>query len=37
MEMTRDEIKELINIHGGRVTSSVSGLTDYLIKGNEFI
>ena len=35
MEMTRDEIKELINIHGGRVTSSVSGLTDYLIKGKQ--
>lgn len=35
MEMTRDEIKKLINIHGGKVTGSVSGLTDYLIKGKQ--
>lgn len=35
IEMTRDEIKEFINIHGGKVTGSVSGLTDYLIKGKQ--
>lgn len=35
MEMTRSEIKFLIEQNGGRVTSAVSGLTDYLIDGEQ--
>lgn len=33
--MTRDEAKGLIEGHGGRVTGSVSGNTDYLVAGEE--
>ena len=32
-EYTRSEASEIVEMHGGRVTSSVSGVTDYLIKG----
>lgn len=32
-QATRYELVSLINSHGGRVTGSVSGLTDYLLKG----
>ncbi len=32
-EMTREEAKELIESHGGKVTGSVSGKTDYLVCG----
>ena len=32
---TRDEIHELIQLHGGRAASSVSRRTDYLIAGEE--
>ncbi len=31
--MTRSEASELVEAHGGRVTSSVSGNTDYLVVG----
>ena len=30
---TRDEVKELVERHGGRATSSVSGNTDYVVAG----
>jgi len=30
---TRSEASELVEEHGGRVTSSVSGMTDYLVRG----
>ncbi len=30
---TRDEVKELVERHGGRATSSVSGETDYIVAG----
>ena len=33
--MTRDEAKELIEKHGGRVTGSVSKKTDYLVSGTD--
>ena len=29
----RDEIKELIDYHGGKVTGSLSSKTDYLLAG----
>jgi len=32
-DYTRSEASEIVEMHGGRVTSSVSGVTDYLIKG----
>ena len=32
-EMSRKEAKEFIESHGGKVTGSVSGRTDYLIAG----
>ncbi|MBS3781909.1 MAG: NAD-dependent DNA ligase LigA [Candidatus Thermoplasmatota archaeon] len=32
-DYTRSEASELVEKHGGRVTSSVSGVTDYLVKG----
>jgi DNA ligase (NAD+) len=32
--MTRDEAKEKIELHGGRVTGSVSSKTDYLLAGS---
>ncbi len=32
-DLTRDEARDLIEAHGGRMTSSVSGNTDYLIVG----
>jgi len=32
-DYTRGEASELVEKHGGRVTSSVSGVTDYLVKG----
>jgi DNA ligase (NAD+) len=32
---TRDEIESLIEQHGGRVTSSVSKSTDYLVAGEK--
>jgi DNA ligase (NAD+) len=32
--MTRDEIKEALEARGGKVTSSVSKKTDYLIAGD---
>ena len=32
---TRDEIEQLIEAHGGRVSSSVSKKTDYLIAGEQ--
>lgn len=35
IEMTRADIVELINHHGGRVTGSVSGLTNYLVLGTQ--
>ncbi|WP_436644800.1 exonuclease domain-containing protein [Latilactobacillus sakei] len=35
MDMTRSEIKFLIEQNGGRVTSAVSGLTDYLVDGEQ--
>lgn len=35
-ELTRAELTEYIKENGGRVTSSVSGKTDYLMVGNEF-
>ncbi len=31
---TRDEAAEIIERHGGRVTSSISGSTDYVVVGN---
>ncbi len=31
--LTRDEAKELIEAHGGKVTGSVSGKTDYVVAG----
>jgi DNA ligase (NAD+) len=31
--MTRKEAKEFIQSHGGKVTGSVSGRTDYLLAG----
>jgi len=34
-KFTRDEAKEKIQEHGGRVTSSVSGVTDYLVVGED--
>ncbi len=34
-QYTRSEIKEILQIHGARVTSSVSGNTDYLLAGEE--
>ena len=34
-EITRDEIKELIESNGGKVSSSVSKKTNYLILGSE--
>jgi DNA ligase (NAD+) len=33
--MTRDEAKEAIESHGGKVTGSVSGKTDYLVCGTD--
>jgi DNA ligase (NAD+) len=33
-EMTRDQAKDLIKSHGGRVTGSVSKSTDYLVAGD---
>ena len=30
----RDELKELIALHGGKVAASVSGKTDYLLTGS---
>jgi DNA ligase (NAD+) len=33
--LTRDEAKALIVQHGGRVTGSVSGKTDYLLCGEK--
>jgi len=33
--MTRDAAKELIESHGGKVTGSVSGQTDYVVAGEE--
>jgi DNA ligase (NAD+) len=30
---TRDEVKELVERHGGRATSSVSSGTDYVVAG----
>lgn len=35
MDMSRSEIKFLIEQNGGKVTKSVSGLTDYLIDGEQ--
>jgi DNA ligase (NAD+) len=32
--MTRDEATEQIEIHGGRVTGSVSSRTDYVLVGS---
>jgi len=32
-DYTRSEASEIVEEHGGRVTSSVSGVTDYLVKG----
>ena len=32
---TRDEIKQLISLHGGRVASSVSGKTDFVVAGEK--
>ncbi|MGV7222157.1 MAG: NAD-dependent DNA ligase LigA [Nitrospinales bacterium] len=34
-DMTRDQAKEKIIAHGGRVTSSVSSKTDYVVAGND--
>jgi DNA ligase (NAD+) len=33
--LTRDEAKELIERHGGRVTSTVSKKTDYVVAGKD--
>jgi DNA ligase (NAD+) len=33
MSQTRDEITDFIELHGGRVTGSVSGNTDYVVAG----
>jgi DNA ligase (NAD+) len=33
--LSRDEAASLIESHGGRVTSSVSGSTDYLLVGDK--
>ena len=33
--MTRDEAKQLIQSHGGKVTGSVSKKTDYLVFGDK--
>merc|ERR1712154_714899 len=33
--LTRDECKDLIQQYGGRVTGSVSGMTRYLVVGEE--
>lgn len=35
VEFTRDEIKELIEQHGGRASSSVSKKTDYVVAGEK--
>jgi DNA ligase (NAD+) len=32
---TRDEIHALVERHGGRATSSISGSTDYLVAGEK--
>jgi len=32
---TRDELKELISLHGGKTTGSVSGKTTYLLAGSD--
>ncbi|MFB6352647.1 MAG: NAD-dependent DNA ligase LigA [Halobacteriales archaeon] len=32
---TRDEAQDLVERHGGRATSSVSGVTDYLVAGDD--
>jgi DNA ligase (NAD+) len=34
-DYTRDEAQELVERHGGRATSSVSGATDYLVVGED--
>lgn len=33
--ITRDELEKFINNKGGRVTSAVSGVTDYLVAGHK--
>lgn len=35
IKTSKDQIKEEIELHGGKVTSGVSGLTDYLIDGKQ--
>ena len=33
--MSRDEAKDFIQLHGGKVTGSVSSKTDYLVAGEK--